>query len=105
MKVRFSDFQTITRSKTLREPTDITQELLTAGMELLTKKLPTRHLPVRLLDFGVHEFDDALLVQRDLLDETAKDKQRQLDRVADQIAAKFGKSSIRRGAGLDSAES
>ena len=29
------------------------------------------------------------------------DKQRQLDRVADQIAAKFGKSAIRRGARLD----
>src|SRR5258707_5280490 len=35
LKVRFADFQTITRSLTLPEPTNITQELLQSGTELL----------------------------------------------------------------------
>lgn len=104
LKVRFADFQTITRSKTLEQPTDITQELLAAGVELLTKKLPGRHLPVRLLGFGVHDLDGAGEVQGSLFDEVDRDKQRQLDRVADEIAAKFGKAAIRRGAGLDGAD-
>ncbi len=39
LKVRFADFQTITRSKTLGEAIDITQGMLAAGVELLTKKL------------------------------------------------------------------
>jgi len=105
LKARFADFQTITRSKTLEEPTDITQELLAAGMELLTKKLPAQHLPVRLLGFGVHDLGGAGDVQGNLFGEPEKDKQRQLDRVADEIAAKFGKAAIRRGAGLDSDKS
>jgi DNA polymerase-4 len=105
LKVRFADFQTITRSRTLSEPTDITQELLGAGIELLTKKLPAQHLPVRLLGFGVHDLAGAGEVQGNLFGEPEKDKQRQLDRVADEIAAKFGKAAIRRGAGLDSDKS
>lgn len=35
---------------TLPEPTNLTQELLDAGVELLNKRLPPRHPPVRLLD-------------------------------------------------------
>ena len=44
LKVRFADFQTITRSLTLPEPTNITQELLQAGAELLATKLPQESL-------------------------------------------------------------
>ena len=36
-----------------------------------------------------------------MFEEGDRDRQHQLDRVADQIAEKFGKSAIRRGAGLD----
>jgi DNA polymerase-4 len=101
LKVRFADFQTITRSKTLAEPSDITQELLAAGVELLTKKLPEPHLSVRLLGFGVHDFDGSCVIQRQLFDEPERDRQRQLDRIADQIADKFGKAAIGRAARLD----
>jgi len=66
LKVRFADFQTITRSLTLPEPTNITQELLQAGIELLATKLPKDHLPVRLLGFGVNGFDDTGRSQRQL---------------------------------------
>src|SRR5262245_9576192 len=45
LKIRFADFQTINRSFTLSEPTNITQELLQAGTELLTTRLPQHHLP------------------------------------------------------------
>jgi DNA polymerase IV len=101
LKIRFSDFQTITRSLTLREPTNITQELLQAGAGLLAAKLPQHPLPVRQLGFGVKGFDDTGRSQRQLFDEPDRQRHRQLDRVADQISEKFGKRAIRRGGGAE----
>ncbi len=98
IKVRFADFQTITRSVTLREPTNITSELWDAAKLLFTQKIASRHPPVRLLGFGVHGIGQASDArQQDLFGEDNRDRQRKLDQVADQIAAKFGKQSLRRG--------
>ncbi len=104
LKVRFADFKTISRSLTLAEPTNITQELLDAGVELLTTRLPSHHLPVRLLGFGVHKFKNFGASQQLLFDQPDRERHQELDRVADQITAKFGKLAIRRGAKLDKAD-
>jgi DNA polymerase-4 len=101
LKVRFADFKTISRSLTLAEPTNITQELLDAGLEMLTKRLPPGHLPVRLLGFGVTKLDGSETSQLQLFDQPDRESHRELDRVADQIAAKFGNLAIRRGARLE----
>lgn len=101
LKVRFADFKTISRSLTLREPTNITQELLDAGVDLLMQRLPARHLPVRLLGFGVSNLDDSGISQKQLFDQPNHDRERELDLVADQITAKFGKLAIRRGTRLE----
>jgi DNA polymerase-4 len=101
LKVRFADFKTISRSLTLREPTNITQELLDAGVDLLMQRLPARHLPVRLLGFGVSNLDDSGISQKQLFDQPNQDRERELDLVADQITAKFGKLAIRRGTRLE----
>ena len=98
LKVRFADFKTISRSLTLAEPSNVTQELLDAAIELLTTRLPPRHLPVRLLGFGVTKLDDSGISQQQLFDQPVRERHRELDRVADQITAKFGKLAIRRGA-------
>jgi DNA polymerase-4 len=101
LKIRFSDFKTISRALTLSQPTNITHELLDAGIELLTKRLPPRDLPVRLLGFGVNNLDDCGVSQQHLFDQSGRKRHQDLDRVADQITAKFGKLALRRGAGLD----
>ena len=101
LKVRFADFKTISRSLTLAEPTNITQELLDAGVELLTTRLPSHHLPIRLLGFGVNKFKNSGASQQLLFDQPDRERHQELDRVADQITAKFGKLAIRRGAKLD----
>lgn len=101
LKVRLADFTTLTRSLTLPRPTNVTQELLDAGLELLTTRLSTRRLPVRLLGFGAHRLGEAGPVQQQLFDQPERERQRELDRVADQIAAKFGKTGLRRGTGLE----
>lgn len=101
LKVRFADFQTVTRSITLTAPTNITQELLEAGLQLLTNRIPLRQRPIRLLGFGVTKLDGTGKSQRSLFDEPDRHRQQELDRVADQITQKFGKLAIRRGTRLD----
>ena len=71
------------------------------GVELLTKRLPSQHLPIRLLGFGVNNFKNSGTSQQLLFDQPDRERHQELDRVADQITAKFGKLAIRRGAKLD----
>ena len=98
LKVRFADFSLITRSQTLPEPTDITDELWRAADELLCQQLPAGHPPVRLVGMGVSGLDDAGAVQGLLFDQEDQQKQSRLDAVAsrerrhpnDTAAAKLG---------------
>jgi DNA polymerase-4 len=100
LKVRFADFSTITRSLTLPEPTDITDELRRTADELLCQRLPSGHLPVRLLGVGVSGLDNTGQVQGMLFDGENRKRQGQVDAVADQIKERFGSGAIRRGSGL-----
>ncbi len=100
LKIRFSDFKTLTRSLTLSTSTNITSELLEAGIELLCNRLPKDHLPVRLIGFGVSQLDEPGMVQLQLFDQVERKQQRSLDKVADQIAKKFGKHALHRAAGI-----
>jgi hypothetical protein len=68
---------------------------------MLTKRLPSRHQPVRLLGFGVNKLDNSGKSQQTLFDQPDRERHQELDRVADQITEKFGKLAIRRGARLD----
>ena len=98
IKIRFSDFKSITRSLTLNQPTDITQELLEAGQTLL-QRVPNKRLAIRLLGFGVQGFEMTELKQLMLFDETERVQQRSLDTVTDAISNKFGKTAIQRATG------
>jgi DNA polymerase IV len=53
LKLRYSDFETITRSHGLMAPSNIDQSLFVTGLELMEKALSQRHRPVRLLGIGV----------------------------------------------------
>ncbi len=97
LKVRFADFSLITRSCTLPEPTDITDELWRAADDLLSHRLPAGHLPVRLVGMGVSGLDDSGLVQGMLFDQAERQKQSRADAVADQVKERFGAGAIRRG--------
>ena len=93
LKVRFADFKTIIRSKTLPEPTDITQELWQVAEEMLCHRLPVGHLPVRLVGMGVSGFDESGARQGLLFDQEDRQKQSGLDAVADEIRERFGSSA------------
>ncbi len=97
LKVRFHDFRTIARSTTLPEPTDMTQEVRDAALELLAR-LPGPLAPVRLLGVGVTNFRQSRQQRLPFEDETERQKQHRLDATLDEIKERFGKAAVSRGA-------
>ncbi len=100
IKVRFADFQTITRSRKLPEPTNSTQALWEQANALLSTRLPSDHLPVRLLGMGVTEIDRTGVTQQQLFDEADRERQDGLDEVGDQIRDRYGSKALSRGSTL-----
>jgi len=93
LKIKFHDFSSITRSKTLPRPTDITAEIYAAARRLLAaEKLPR---PVRLIGLGVSNFR-AMQAELPLAADPRRGKNRLLDQAMDRILDKFGKGSILR---------
>lgn len=93
IKVRFSDFRTITRACTLPVATDITRELKRAALRLLTDRVPARHPPVRLLGLTLSGLTGER-PQDDLFGDDAREKDSRLDAVADGIEARFGAAAL-----------
>jgi DNA polymerase-4 len=100
LKVRFDDFRTITRSQTLSEPTNVTQEIWQNVDTMFARRMPSRRLRVRLLGVGVSGLDHRRQVQLNLFADQQRQRQSRLDEVADSIKEKFGSSSLQRGLGL-----
>jgi len=100
LKVRFADFRTITRSRTLADPTNITEEIWQAAAELLTR-LPAERQPVRLLGMGVSGLEIETSRQQDLFDGHRREKQQKLDAVTDRIHDRFGRFALKRAAAVE----
>ena len=97
LKVRYGNFDTITRSKSLTEPTNVTDQLWAVVSELFASGLPARPLIVRLIGMGVSNLQPTQAVQRSLFDDAeTDDRGAKLDAVADQIRNRFGNTSLRR---------
>ncbi len=98
IKVRYGDFTTLTRSRSLGAPTAVTDVLWHAARELFESRLPARLPPVRLLGMGVSGFEATEVVQGELITAQAPARQVQLDAVTDSIRARFGADALARGA-------
>ncbi len=96
LKVRFADFRTITRSQTLPEPTDSTDELWRSAANLLQSRLPSDRMPVRLLGMGVSGLDTSDQTQGQLFDQADRQRQSQLDAATDAIRDRYGRQAIGR---------
>jgi nucleotidyltransferase/DNA polymerase involved in DNA repair len=90
LKLRYSDFTTLTRQRALDHATNSDLEITTAALQLLQAAWDQR--PVRLLGVGVTGIEPA--AQLDLFD-TRSDAR--VDRAIDALRAKFGSTSVQRG--------
>jgi DNA polymerase-4 len=99
IKVRFADFHTITRAKTLPQPTNITGEIRRTAAELLENCCSARPRPIRLLGVGVTGFESRQ-VQPSLFADEDREKQTNLDQAADRIRERFGSAALHRASGL-----
>ena len=100
LKVRFSDFTTLTRSKTLAQSTCTSSEIWKAAEIMLVTRLPAEHLPVRLLGIGVSGLEHNSDKQPSLFTDEDAATQSILDDTSDQIKKRFGPSSLSRGSSL-----
>ena len=96
VKVRFSDFRTITRSHTLPEPTWETQTLTRASRSLMQTVWDDFPHPVRLIGAAVSRLKQGKPVQQMLFDADSK-KQARLDEACDELRQKFGQRIVCRG--------
>jgi DNA polymerase-4 len=100
LKVRYSDFQTISRAQTLANPTNLTDEIWKAAAAMLAERLPARPLRVRLIGVSVSGFENPKQLQRNLFDDDERERYGRLDTVADQIKERFGTDALRHASGL-----
>jgi DNA polymerase-4 len=93
IKLRFSDFKTLTRQQGFAAPTRTDHDLLACALELLERETVRR--PVRLIGFGVSNLSDAPGQQ--LLFEAPSHRHQALDQAVDTVREHFGKGALRRG--------
>ncbi len=94
LKIRWSNFETITRQKTLPSVSDSEAEIFEA-VQFLLEKLRPAGKSVRLIGVGVSGLGPPLR-QLSLWEEGAK-KSRELEKVLDNLNERFGKNTIQRG--------
>ncbi|MDB5294025.1 MAG: dinB [Phycisphaerales bacterium] len=98
VKIRFGDFQTVTRRTTLPQATDATNDVWHAARDLFDRWAAGGGFrPVRLIGMAATDFaTSAAADQLDLFANRDHDKQRRLDATLDKIRAKFGDNGVRR---------
>ena len=95
LKLRYADFETITRSHTLKLASDADQIIFEVGVQLLEKALAQRRQPVRLIGIKVSNLTP-LARQLSFLDSSAE-RLAYLNKAIDQIRRKYGFAAIETG--------
>ena len=94
VKVRFSDFTTITRSKTLAEATDVTQEIYATAAGLFSA-LGLQRARIRLVGVRVEGLVPRTSVQHQLVLGARERGWSDADRAVDKAALRFGHAAVR----------
>ena len=97
LKIRYGDFETITRSLTFDRPTDATAQLLEASFTLFDRWARSRFRPVRLIGMGVSGLAGGAEEQLDLFTDPGTKRNARLDQALDAIQDRFGGAAIQRG--------
>jgi len=100
VKIRFGDFETITRAATLGEPTADTDELWRAAVGLFDAWASKQFRPVRLIGASLGSLTTGDEAQLGLFGEARIDARPSADAALDAIAEKFGAGKAVRGRSL-----
>jgi DNA polymerase-4 len=90
IKLRYTDFQTLTRAKTIK-PTDDDKIIFETAWDLM-KKARTRRVAVRLIGIGVTNF--STISEQEILFEDYEVKRKKMLRAVTRIRDKFGYESL-----------
>jgi len=96
IKLRWSDFTTLSRQITLGQPTDDDDVIYHAALELFIRNWP-RGRPVRLIGVGISSFEAG--VQLGLWGGPSEERRHLIDAL-DRLRDRFGDKSVRRGSDL-----
>ena len=103
LKIRFGDFETISRSTTFKTATNITSEIWQAAKSLFDQWERSGFKPVRLIGVSTSQFHhtggqdgEHSGDQLSLFSDPKQEKQQAIDRATDAIAQKYGKKAIGR---------
>lgn len=97
LKVKFADFTLRTKSRTLKQPTNLTRDIYETALVLLEESRIDR--PLRLIGVGVSHFGQEaaqLTLLPDAEDQERK-RQKALDQALDRLRDKYGKGAVQRG--------
>ncbi len=100
LKLRYDDFETITRRKTIAA-THSTQMLFETANRLLADVNRSADRGVRLIGLGAANLSRSTAQQMALFDQEDQQKQSRVDQISDSIRDKFGQKSLNRGSNLE----
>lgn len=98
IKLRWSDFTTLSRQTTLQHPTQDDTAIVREAMRLFDANW-IQGKPVRLIGVGVSNLEDSVQ-QLSMFESETDKKSRQLQSTLDELKQKFGDSAIKRGSNL-----
>lgn len=103
LKVRYADFKTITRSHSIDEATDSTNQIWKIIKDMVLPKVPLQKQGIRLLGVGVSQFMEepspttSQLGLFDNNDDKIQSKDSSIDKLTDDINERFGNNALMRG--------
>jgi DNA polymerase-4 len=100
LKVKYADFTTVTRSRTLPAGLDHAMDIHRVAVELLDRTAAGQQA-VRLLGISLGRLENSAGEQGSLFGAEARRRQVALDQAVDQVRRRFGVAGVRRGSLLD----
>jgi DNA polymerase-4 len=97
IKIKFNDFEVITRARTIKDVTDSTDQIFEVAYDLL--RINKGEKGIRLIGVTVSNIDSDRPVQMSLFDSEKED--RPVDDMVDDIRGKYGYDAVVRGGLLD----
>jgi DNA polymerase-4 len=93
LKLRFADFSTITRSRTVQTPVDSAQLIYAVALQLL-ESLGTRAMTVRLVGVRAEQLEEAARTSLQLSIDRRDENWRAAEQALDEVTRRFGSKSV-----------